>query len=306
MTLIITTIALLLDHWLGEPRKWHPLVGFGWLVRKLEYRLLDQEPSPTHLRWKGVAAVILLTVPFAWLAYLISEDNHFGTLFSVIALYLAVGAQSLAQHAQQVLDAIADGDIPLARKYVSWLVSRETDQLTSHEIAAATAESTLENGNDAIFGAVFWFIVAGAPGAIMFRLINTLDAMWGYRNARFNQFGWAAAKLDDLVNWAPARLTALSYALVGNTRNALHCWWSQASVWKSPNAGPVMSSGAGALSIQLGGEACYHGKRETRPALGNGSKPDAQDIQRCITLLQRSEILWIAVIAILTLLGIVS
>jgi len=131
---------------------------------------------------------------------------------------------------------------------------------------------------------------------------NTLDAMWGYRNERYNYFGWAAARLDDVLNFIPARLTALSYALLGHTRSALHCWWQQASAWESPNAGPVMAAGAGALCVKLGGAAIYHGKLEQRPPLGCGMAAGAADITRAVRLVRHTLYAWLAVITLGTLL----
>ncbi|NJM12317.1 MAG: hypothetical protein HC889_10895 [Synechococcaceae cyanobacterium SM1_2_3] len=130
-----------------------------------------------------------------------------------------MGACSLAQHAEAVATALQSGDLPLARQRVGLIVSRDTTDLDEEGISRATIESVLENGCDAIFGALFWFVLAGAPGVVLYRLANTLDAMWGYRTARYLHFGWAAARLDDGLNWLPARLTALSYAAVG--RNPL-------------------------------------------------------------------------------------
>ena len=151
----------------------------------------------------------------------------------------------------------------------------------------------MENGNGAVFGALFWFILFGGAGAVLFRLANTLDAMWGYRNARFNAFGWAAARIDDVLNYLPARLTALAYALCGETRRALACWKQQAPHWESPNAGPVMSAGAGSLGLSLGGAAIYHGQREERPVLGQGQCANRHDIPRALKLVRHSLALWL-------------
>jgi hypothetical protein len=138
-----------------------------------------------------------------------------GIVFDVLLLYLAIGRTSLAEHAKAVASALQDADLPLARQRVGMIVSRDTREMNAPDVARAAVESVLENGADAVFGALFWFVVAGTPGVVVYRLANTLDAMWGYKNSRFLRFGWAAARFDDLLNLIPARLTALSYALMG-------------------------------------------------------------------------------------------
>ena len=217
---------------------------------------------------------------------------------NILLLYFAIGWKSLGVHAKRVQSALIANNLPDARHQVGMLVSRDTTQLEQGDIAKATIESVLENGNDAVFATIFWFVVAGAPGAIAYRLVNTLDAMWGYRNARYQNFGWAAARLDDALNYIPARLTALSYAIVGQRQIALRCWKTQGANWKSPNAGPVMAAGAGSLGISLGGAAWYHGKLEQRPILGEGRDPNANDIDRAILLIQRAIVLWLVFICL--------
>ena len=148
-----------------------------------------------------------------------------------------------------------------------------------------------------------WFALLGGPGALLFRLANTLDAMWGYRNERYLRFGWAAARIDDVLNFVPARLTALSYALLGHTACALRCWRTQAPTWDSPNAGPVMAAGAGALDLSLGGPAVYHGRLEERPPLGAGAPARAADIDKALALVHNSTWLWLFGTALVSVLA---
>jgi adenosylcobinamide-phosphate synthase len=298
LTALLCIIAVLLDRRLGEPRRGHPLVGFGWLAQRVEalaYGPPDLDAKAR--RERGIGAVIILLTPFTVAVGLLAKIPLIGLGVALALLYLAIGARSLAQHAEAVATALQSGDLPLARQRVGLIVSRDTTDLDEEGISRATIESVLENGCDAIYGALFWFVLAGAPGVVLYRLANTLDAMWGYRTARYLHFGWAAARLDDGLNWLPARLTALSYAAVGpQPALAWRCWRDQASSWKSPNAGPVMAAGAGALGLALGGPACYHGEWQPRPPLGEGLAPSAQDITRAIKLVRRALWLWLAAI----------
>ncbi|HEU0234249.1 MAG TPA: adenosylcobinamide-phosphate synthase CbiB [Gallionella sp.] len=295
--------AVLLDRLLGEPRRFHPLVGFGSLTRRVEklfYGAADAAPGVRYLR--GIVSVCVLLIPFVLLAAMLQQSALFGMLFSIVVLYFAIAPRSLREHAGRVANAFSVGDLPDARRQVGLMVSRDTSQLDGSGISRAAVESVLENGNDAIFAALFWFVLAGAPGVLLYRLSNTLDAMWGYRNARYIHFGWAAARLDDVLNFIPARLTALSYALAGHTRSALRCWRQQAAAWESPNAGPVMAAGAGALRVRLGGAAIYHGELEQRPLLGCGMAAGAADIARAVRLVRHTLYAWLSVITLVTLL----
>lgn len=278
--------AVLLDRILGEVTRFHPLVGFGNLASRIEKWL--NRGSLTH----GLFAWLLAVGPWVALAFWLRPLAPFAV--DVLLLYLALGAQSLCEHADAIARPLAGGRLKEARQRVGWIVSRDTSALDASGVAKAGVESVLENGNDAVFATLFWFALLGGPGALLFRLANTLDAMWGYRTERFNLFGRSAARLDDALNWIPARLTALTYALLGHTRNALACWRAQAPGWDSPNAGPVMAAGAGSLGVRLGGAAIYHGQEEIRPPLGSGPPPVAADLGRATTLIRRSLYLWLA------------
>ena len=287
--------AVLLDKIFGDPRRFHPLAGFGQIAAWLEARM-NQSPDKSSQRFVGTIALLLLLVPFSAASFFIAHIPLWGWFAQVLLLYFTLGMNSLAQHARTVQNALDANDLAAARSAVGMLVSRDTDTMQKDDAAKATIESVLENGNDAVFGALFWFILLGAPGAVLYRLANTLDAMWGYRTPRYFYFGWAAARLDDLLNLIPARLTALTYSLLGHTRAAWQCWQQQARAWYSPNAGPVMAAGAGALGIRLGGPANYHGALKERPALGLGREVESHDIARAITLVQRGVWLWVVLI----------
>ena len=291
--------AVALDRLLGETKRFHPLVGFGALAYAVE-RILNRGAMR---RFSGVLAWSLAVLPWVVLAFCAKRYDVYGWLLDVVLLYLALGGRSLAEHAERVATDLAAGDLLAARQHVGWIVSRDTSVLDESGVAKACVESTLENGNDAVFGALFWFMLFGGAGAVFFRLANTLDAMWGYKTERFLHFGWAAARIDDLINYIPARLTAVSYALFGNTRRAFACWRQQAPHWESPNAGPVMSAGAGSLGLALGGAEIYHGQREERPTLGEGRPARGEDIPRALRLMRRSMALWLTVYVIGGLLG---
>src|SRR5471032_785457 len=301
MLAALMTAGVLLDIILGETRRWHPLVGFGRLANAIE-RILNRG-SVRFVR--GVLAWVLAVLPMtaltAWLC------GWAGAALHVFLLYLCLGLRSLRDHNQPIADALAQDDLDNARLLTARIVSRDTNNADEASLAKASTESLLENGNDAVFGTLFWFAVAGGPGAVLFRLANTLDAMWGYRSERFLDFGCAAARIDDALNYLPARLTALSYVLLAasmeDKRRAWRCWRTQAPMWSSPNAGPVMSSGAGALGLALGGAAIYDGEVEQRPALGAGRPARATDIERAWRLVAKTAWLWMlcAVIAAVAL-----
>ncbi|MCU7939203.1 MAG: adenosylcobinamide-phosphate synthase CbiB [gamma proteobacterium symbiont of Bathyaustriella thionipta] len=310
--LIVLLCALLLDYFFGEPEKYHPLVAFGRFASYLEARLNedlldkkvgfnpDRKPQTMQQnRTNGLIAVLVCLVPAWWLTYVVISDGLFSMLLETVILYLALGLNSLKAHAREVLLPVQNEQLDQARHALSKIVSRDTREMDEEGICRATTESVLENGSDAVFATIFWFLVAGAPGVVVYRLSNTLDAMWGYKTQRYNHFGFFIAKFDDLLNFIPARLTALTYALMGNWKNAMRCWSKQGSLWESPNAGVVMAAGAGALGVQLGGADHYHGELKQRTDLGCGEKAQADTIHQACQLLDRSTILWAVVVALI-------
>ncbi len=311
LAFFILVAALLIDHKFGEPRTWHPLVIFGrWasFIEAKAFAYINRHPLEAEsVQLAGCIAVVAAVAPVVFVVEIVMSAVAGSKLLSVIfaagLLYLTIGAKSLKQHALAIELPLRQGDLVNARDNLSHIVSRDTLNLNEEQIVKGTIESVLENGSDAIFGAIFWFIIAGAPGAIAYRLINTLDAMWGYRNERYLNFGWGAARLDDLVNYIPARLCALSYALVGDRSAAFRCWRTQSRTWGSPNGGPVIAAGAGALGVELGGDAIYNGEVYHRPVIGTGSPPTVDDIQHALQLVDLALLLWVAVIFALAILG---
>jgi len=313
--LIILLCALLLDYFFGEPRRYHPLVAFGRFAHYLEQRLNeDRVDKHSVFHWgknvqswqqnrlNGLIALLVCILPAAWLVHLlVAEEGFFTYLIEIISIYLAVGLNSLKSHARQVFSAIQNHNKDKARSTLALMVSRDTQTMDEQAICRAATESVLENGSDAVFAAIFWFVIAGAPGVIIYRLSNTLDAMWGYKNARYQHFGFFIAKFDDLLNFIPARLTALSYALMGHWQNALNCWSKQGPLWDSPNAGVVMAAGAGALNVKLGGEDSYHGEIKYRADLGCGADAQADTIEQACLLVDRATMTWLVVIALFSI-----
>ena len=293
-----------LDAMLGEPRRLHPLVGFGQISDRVEI-WLNRAPLDGVFKFRllGVLALALaVSAPVIAVAAAVAYGPAWASaLIHVAALYFALGAKSLWEHVHPVAGALAAADLGYARTLGARIVTRDLRDASASDVARAAVESVLENGNDAVFAALFWFALGGAPGVIAYRLVNTLDAMWGYKTQRYLHFGWAAARLDDAMNYVPARLTALTYALLGDTRVGLACWQAQARAWESPNAGPAMAAGAGALGLELGGAARYHGRMEDRPPLGAGRVPGAADIDRALYLVAAGVVAWLALLALFAL-----
>jgi adenosylcobinamide-phosphate synthase len=196
--------------------------------------------------------------------------------------------------------ALAAGDVPGARAALPSLAGRDPSSLDAPELARATVESVAENTADAAVAPLLWGAVAGLPGLLGYRAVNTLDAMVGHRSPRYERFGWAAARLDDAANWLPARLTAALTVVSaplgrGSAAGALRAWRRDGAAHPSPNAGRCEASMAGALGIRLGGRNVYGGRVEDRPTLGNGRPAETADIPRAVRL---SRTVWLAAAAL--------
>lgn len=288
--------ALLLDHFLGEPKKYHQLVGFGNLANKVEKWLNKPANQNNYFSITnallGTLAWCLLVLPFCYLSYVLLAllPTNIQLIIEALFLYLALGLNSLHLHAMQVFKPLSQGDLTTARHYTGYLVSRDTRDLTANDMSRATVESMLENGHDAVIASLVYYIIGGIPLVILHRLANALDAMWGYRNTRFNSFGFFAARADDLLGFISGKICTLLYALQQPFLSALKNAYQQGNQYKSHNGGWVMAAGATVMKRTLGGNASYHGKTVHSAILGMGDSINIEDIPRSINIVRRAVI----------------
>jgi adenosylcobinamide-phosphate synthase len=267
------------DRVLGDPARWHPVAGFGRLATTLERHVYADRRAP------GALHVAVLVGGAVVLGAGAARGPR--TLTTAVATWAVLGGRSLDREAAAVESLLAD-DLPGARQRLTHLVGRDTSALYEVEIARAVIESLAENTSDAVVAPLVWGALLGVPGLLGYRAANTLDAMVGHRSARYERFGWAAARLDDLLNLPGSRLTALlAVALGDRPRDAARAWRRDAGGHPSPNAGPVEASFAGALGIRLGGVNVYGDRVEDRRVLGDGRAPALHDITRARRLAHR-------------------
>lgn len=273
------------DRLLADPRRGHPVAGFGQVAAALERRRW-RDDRPAGVLYVGTlvgGAVVLGVVTERALPSPLPR-----TIATAVATWAVLGGTSLDREAAAVSRLLAEGDLPAARRQLTHLVGRDTRRLDEPEVVRATLESLAENTSDAVVAPLVWGAVAGVPGLLGYRAANTLDAMVGHRSARYERFGWAAARFDDLLNLPGSRLTAaFTTALGPDPRGAWRAWRRDAAGHPSPNAGPVEAAFAGALGIRLGGTNDYGGRIEHRAVMGDGPAPDRADLDRARTLARR-------------------
>ncbi|HFQ80360.1 MAG TPA: cobalamin biosynthesis protein CobD [Desulfobacterales bacterium] len=275
---VLIAAAFLLDLLLGDPA-WlpHPVRAIGYLAGGLE--AWSRRVMPAHLKAAGFVTVIMvLTVTWgvARLMLFMGAAVH-PLLFSLISLYLlyaSLAAHDLAWHAGRVSAALESGDLPLARQRLAMIVGRDTGELTTSAVCKACVESVAENIVDGFTAPLFWAVIFGPIGAIVYKAVNTMDSMFGYKNERYRKFGFAAARLDDLANFIPARLSALlmvAASLIGgyNAAGAWRIWRRDHGCHASPNSAHSEAAAAGALGLRLGGDSRYFGKIVVKPVIGD-------------------------------------
>jgi adenosylcobinamide-phosphate synthase len=267
----------------GDPRRGHPVAGFGHIALALERAVY----APRRGRGVLFAGALVAGAALAGhgLARLLGRRAALALL-----TWTALGGRSLRREAANIAAQLERGDLDAARRSLPALAGRDAAALDAAGIARAVVESVAENTSDAVVAPLLWAALLGAPGACAYRAVNTLDAMVGHRGARYGEFGWAAARLDDLANWPAARasaLLAIAWAPRGRRAAAWRTAWGDGRHHPSPNAGRVEGAFAGALSLRLGGLNRYEHGPELRAALGDGRLPAATDIVRSARLARR-------------------
>lgn len=272
-----------LDAVVGDPARWHPVAGFGTLAGKLERKVYAPERKAG-----AVYAALAVGVPAAagLVAARVTRDRPVArAVITALVTWTVLGGRTLRKESRVMAGHLEAGDLEQARGRLNHLCGRNPEGLDEPELARATVESVAENTSDAVVAPLIWGGVAGIPGLLAYRAANTLDAMVGHRNQRYARFGTPAARLDDVLNLAPSRLTGLlTIAAADDRREALRVWRRDRNDHPSPNAGQCESAMAGALGVRLGGRNVYFGRSETRPFLGDGPKPKAADLRRAARL----------------------
>ncbi|MCX8501297.1 MAG: adenosylcobinamide-phosphate synthase CbiB [Alphaproteobacteria bacterium] len=302
--LLVLVVAAVLDHFFGRPQLWerlpHPVVGIGKIISLCD-RLGNRESESNRWRFfSGLVTVALVlgvtmaaALVLAWLSLL---PFGWGLEVLVVAVFLAM--RNLTDHCLAVYRALPD--LPAARRAVARIVGRDPEQLDEFAIARAATESLAENYSDGVIAPVFWYLLGGMVGMVGYKAINSLDSMIGHHSTRYEYFGKAAARLDDAVNWLPARLTGLilvwsaGLQTGASLRNGWSCLWREGRNHRSPNAGYPEAAVAGALGLALSGPRWYHGERQDEPWLGRSGKLKGReavtrrDLQQAIELVNGS------------------
>jgi adenosylcobinamide-phosphate synthase len=266
----------------GDPERWHPVAGFGTAAASLERVAY----APSRLR--GAVVTGALVVGAAACGEVLARAVGRGPAL-VAVTWAATGGRSLRREAVAIACMLDAGDLDSARARLPSLCGRDPAALDTDELARAVVESLAENTSDAVVGALLWGAVAGPAGVAGYRAANTLDAMFGHRSERYAAFGWAAARLDDALNWPAARCTAalacvLAPLVGGSPADAMTVVLRDGAAHPSPNAGRAEAAFAGALGLTLGGPLSYAGDVELRPRLGHGRAPVVADIRRAARL----------------------
>lgn len=298
MTFALTmALALLLDWLFGWPnwlytRIGHPVTWIGSLITRLEVRLNRQDATRNHQIMVGTVSslfVVAVCAAFGQALQLMLPDGVFGLVMGAVLAWPLLAARSLHDHVADVQQPLAAGNIERARDAVSRIVGRDPAKLDEAGIARSAIESLAENTSDGVIAPLFWGVLFGLPGIAAYKAVNTLDSMIGYRNEQFEAYGKFAARLDDIVNWIPARLAGLGFVLISADRKrAWQIMRRDAGLHRSPNAGWPEAAMAAGLNCRLSGPRIYGDRLEQYPWVNDGAPdPDAATIARALAMLKR-------------------
>jgi len=294
---LVCLFGIALDRFLGTRFRHRPLQYVDRLAQSVGEFCYG---SPNLNRWLrlflGVLTLLVIILPAAVLAQGFSSIPYLGSIVDLALLYLALGASSLKEQACALNKALDADDLSQAREILNQLVSRHIQAMDEESISLTTIEWLLKKGCEQVFGVLFWFVLAGAPGLVVYRLANILAARWGYPSPRYRYFGWTVARLNDLLGWVPVQLNALSYILLGKQALAWRCWWRQGLSRHSLTVESAIAAAAGALGLQLGGSVQYYQRIVHHPPLGDGLLPKGSDIHRALNMLYQALGLWVALI----------
>ena len=280
VTLLFTRYANYLERHFNAGQNVHGVVA--WLLAVL---------LPTLLVGGVYGALYLLNPLLAW-------------ALGAAVLYVVLSPKYFGSQADRVAAALRSGDLAEARRLLAQWHGRPADEFGAGEIARVAIEQSLACAHKNLFGVIFWFAVLGPAGAVLYRLSQLLSQKWGGLDQHeFGEFGKFSARVFDLMDWAPLRLTAISFAVVGDFEDAVYCWRSQAPAWVQPGIGIVLASGAGALGVKLGEPLSYGGNIEFRPELGLGDEADADYLDSAVSLVWRAVVLWLVLLLLLTIAG---
>ena len=300
----VLLLALLIDRSIGDP-DWiwrkvpHPVAAFGAGIKWFETRFNRKSMSFRRRKWFGIIAILILLLASFVVGFFIHKLSLglgvSGIIIEALFASIFIAQKSLVDHVGKVKKAFKQGSLVEARNAVSLIVGRETKNLDESAVCRAAIESLAENSSDGVVAPVFWFLILGLPGLFCYKLVNTADSMIGYKNERFKDFGWASARLDDVVNFIPARLTAFIVILTSGlfinwkaAAKALEVVKKDARHHHSPNAGFPECAFAGALDVKLLGPRIYSGKAVDEPFQNDsGTMAGPADIYRAIRLFKR-------------------
>ncbi len=286
MTWVDLLLAVMLDTAIGDPRWFpHPVRIMGRVIAWCDERVTQWCRSPWSLRVAGLCLVLFLSLAAYCVGHIVIDradqvSNLFGHAASIGLAFTTLAGRDLLDHARAVSHELVAGNLPGARRAVAMIVGRDTESLSEQEVVRATVETVAESASDGVIAPLVYLTIGGAPLALAYKAINTLDSMIGHREGHHEYFGWAAARLDDLANWIPARLTAIIIAIAAGV--ATGQWQRCGESWRiclrdgqkhpSPNSGRPEAAMAGALGVQLGGVNYYAGRPQERPRMGDGTR----------------------------------